>query len=388
MEYCAPLSGEYQQTVQMADLDGNGKYEYLVFAKSTDERPMRILIFCQVNDRYVLTETIEGNGSSFDMVEYVQMDDKKGVELIVGRQLSGQVLRSVSVYTFSGGRSEQLISASYTKFVSCDMDSDNRKELLILRPGQTDTDKGIAELYGVENGIMERSNEVNMSEPVDKLKRIVSGRLNDGTAAVFTASAVGENAIITDVFALVDGVFTNVSFSNESGTSVQTLRNYYVYADDLDEDMVVELPSLINMKPMGTASTVSQQYLIRWYAMEPDGSEVDKMYTYHNYFSGWFLQLEKSLAARITVVQRGSSYVIYLWNEEFTATQKLLTIYSFSGQDRHELAVTDGRFLLLDGESVVYAAKLEVTAYASGFTEESVKQSFHLIKRDWKTGET
>ena len=33
-EYCAPLSGENLQTVQMADLDGDGTQEYLLFAKS------------------------------------------------------------------------------------------------------------------------------------------------------------------------------------------------------------------------------------------------------------------------------------------------------------------------------------------------------------------
>ena len=32
LNYSAPLSGEHQQAVQMADLDGDGSDEYLVFA--------------------------------------------------------------------------------------------------------------------------------------------------------------------------------------------------------------------------------------------------------------------------------------------------------------------------------------------------------------------
>ena len=43
---------------------------------------------------------------------------------------------------------------------------------------------------------------------------------------------------------------TNVTFSNDSGTSIQTMRNFYVYADDIDNDGVVELPSLLTMKPV------------------------------------------------------------------------------------------------------------------------------------------
>ena len=35
LDYSAPVSGEHQQSVQMADLDGDRKQEYLVFTKGT-----------------------------------------------------------------------------------------------------------------------------------------------------------------------------------------------------------------------------------------------------------------------------------------------------------------------------------------------------------------
>ena len=39
MEYAAPLAGENRQTVQAADLDGDGTDEYLLFARDTSENP-------------------------------------------------------------------------------------------------------------------------------------------------------------------------------------------------------------------------------------------------------------------------------------------------------------------------------------------------------------
>ena len=57
---------------------------------------------------------------------------------------------------------------------------------------------------------------------------------------MYVASSADGKTIITDIFAIKSGEFTNISFSNESGTSVRTLRNYYVYADDIDMDGVVE----------------------------------------------------------------------------------------------------------------------------------------------------
>ena len=386
-EYCAPISGENQQTVQMADLDGDGIHEYLVFTKCSDEMPLQILIFNQREDEYYLSDVIRSTGSAFELVEYVQMDGKGGMELVVGRQVSDQVVRSLCVYTFTDGQAQQLLSTNYSKFITCDLDSDSLVELMVIRPGQTAADKGVCELYGITGGVMERYNEATLSGPVDALKRVIQGKLLGGVPAVFVGSTVEGNAIITDVYTVVDGQFRNVSLSNESGTSVKTLRNYYVYADDVDSDGEVELPYLISMTPMEQGSTAEQQYLIRWYAMGTDGREENKMYTYHNYVGGWYVEISEKTASRICVVQVGNEYHFYLWDSRYTKAEKLYTVYSLTGQNRQEQATQDQRFVLLQGESTVYAASLEETALKLGITPESMITGFHLIHQDWKTGE-
>lgn len=388
LEYCAPLSGEQRQTVQMADVDGDAKQEYLLFAKGGSERPLKILVFDEVEESIVLTDTIELTGSAFDKVEYVQMDGKSGLELVVGCQVSDQILRCVSVYTFNSGESEQLLSTNYTRFLSVNLNADLLTELFVLRPGQEDSDRGIVELYTVEKETVSRSIEVSMSESVDNLKRIRTGKLHDGNPAVYVASAVGDTALITDVYALVDGVFTNVTLSNESGTSVKTMRNYYVYADDIDSDGVIELPFLITMVPVTDARSDQRHDLIRWYAMTSDGGEVDKLYTYHNFNSGWYLELDSQWAPRLAVKQEGSDYAFYLWDEAYENAEKIMTVYTLSGQNRTQQGTADGGFILLSTESIVYAAKLEAAAEGYGIDQNTVKRSFKLIHEDWKTGET
>ncbi len=387
MEYSAPRSGENQQTVQMADLDGDGIREYLVFAKNNDDKPLRILIFSQKGGSYALMDTIVCTGAAFDVVEYVQMDGIGGMEMVVGCQISDQLPRSVCVYRLYDGQISQLLSTNYTKFLTSDLDSDGCTEIMVLQPGETDSDYGIATLYGVENGVIERSNEVTMSRPVSKLKRIITGNLHGGTPAVFVASTVDESAIITDVYALTDGVFTNISLSNESGTSVQTLRNYYVYADDIDEDGEVELPSLITMKPLAESSSGDRKDLIRWYALGQDGAEIDKMHTYHNFVGGWYLQLDPEWACRISVNQTGSEFAFYLWDETYRTAEKIFSVFALTEQNREAQAVLDNRFTLHKSESVVYAARLEVASGALRITQNDLIESFHLIRQDWKTGE-
>ena len=66
LEYAAPVSGENQQTVQMADLDGDGMQEYLLFARGKSEKPMHILIFRRNGQSYQLMERIETYLSEYD----------------------------------------------------------------------------------------------------------------------------------------------------------------------------------------------------------------------------------------------------------------------------------------------------------------------------------
>lgn len=383
LEYCAPLSGENLQAVQMADLDGNGVQEYLLFAKGVEEKPLHILIFSLVDGSYELSDTIQSHGSAFDLVEYERIDDQPGYELIVGCQISDQVVRSVSVYTFRQGKAEQLMNASYTKFLTYDLNVDGRGELMTLRPGETDEANGVAELYSYTSGVMERSDQVSMSETTDNLKRIVSGKLHGGQPAVYVSSTAGEHAIITDVFSIVDGHFTNVSAFNDAGTSIQTLRNYYVYADDMDGDGVVELPSRVEMHPPGNLHISTMQYLIRWYAMTAAGEEVDKLYTYHNFLGGWYFVLDGDWACRAAVLQQGSAYEFYIWDQDFYTARKLMTIYSLTGAARTEMTVQEDRFVIYENDAALYMAQLEDDCADYGLTQEYVRDSFHLIGQEW-----
>ena len=388
LDYAAPVAGENQQTVQTADLSGDGNQEYIVFARDADNRAIRILVFSQEEKQFRLTAAIESHGTSFEQVEYVDMDGEPGLEMVVGRQVSDQVLRSLSVYSFADGTPVQLMTANYLKFLTCNLDEDEKTELMLIKPGDTDADRGVAVLYSMADAGMERSREVALSSTGDSVKRIMTSRLQSGEPAVYVASSADESAVITDVFTIRNDVFTNISFSNESGTSVQTLRNYYVYADDIDVDGVLELPSLITMKQLATSTITEQQYLIRWYAMDISSAAHTKCYTFHNYLGGWYLELGGSWAERVSVVTSGNTFWFYVWDKNFENAESVFSVHVLTGADREDIAEEDHRFVLYRAEGVVYAAKLASGALNYQITKEDLITSFHLIHQAWKTGET
>ena len=387
MTFSSPQAGENQQTVQMADLNGDGVDEYLVFARGATEKPLQVLIFQQDESGKCRTlDTIGFNGQAFEQVEYVDFDDQPGKELVVGFQVSNQVLRSVAVFTFRNGGAELLLMNGYTKMLPCSL-SGGGSELMVLRPGEEETERGMAVLYSYQNGQIVRSVETELSEHTSRIRRIMTSKLQDGTPAVFVTSSSGDNVIVTDVFVVKDGHFTNIAYSTEADTSIRTLLNYYVYAEDIDSDGILELPDLITMKPVNAWRQDEQQFLLRWYAMDVDGWELDKMYTFHNYIGGWYLQLDSQWAGRLTVEQEQNRFNFYVWDESYQVAIPLFSVFVFTGADRDESASQDGRFPLYRAEGVAYAAQLDFAAPEYGITEKSLQDSFHLIRQDWQTGE-
>lgn len=382
--YAAPLSGSNRESVQTADLDGDGKEEYLIFTKSTQTDALQILLFNQLTDEnYELWETINCKGSSFEQVQYASVDDAPGSELIVGTQLNENVTRTVSIYSFASNQSEKIKSMIYVRLLVDDLDEDGRSELMVIQNGDAVSGNGSVRLYSYKDGNVTGSAEARLSVPPEFIRRIGVNRLSSGEPAVYVASLSMNNSIVTDIFALRDGVFTNVAQSSEVAASIQPVHNYLAYAEDLDGDGVLELPSLLSMMYNTTG-----QNLIRWFSVDIAGQETNKLYTFHNFDEGWYIQLESDWIDRIAVEQNGNIYTFFMWNNSYGAAVPVFTVFTLTGRDRDSQAAVQNRFALYRGEDVVYAAKLESGSAIYGMTEGYLQTNFHLIRQGWNTSES
>lgn len=243
----------------------------------------------------------------------------------------------------------------------------------------------MAVLYSTQQGKIQRSVEMELSCSASHIRRITRGRLQGGDRAVYVSSVVGEKTVVNDVFTLQRGQFANVSYS---GQSVEALRNFYVYPEDIDNDGILELPELVTMKAVSFWGEDEQKYLLRWYVLDAQGRESDKLYTFHDFMSGWYVELDSAWADHVTVEQEEGQYTFYVWNETYEEATALFTIYLFSGSSRDGDVSSDGRFLLHRSEGISYGAKLERYADQYGITEQYLIDSFSPIRQDWQTGET
>lgn len=389
--YSPPTAGENQQAVQLADLDGDNVDEAIVYIKKTGDSPLGVYVFDKTGDRYSLVAKIEGAGSAFDHVQYVQIDDMPGYEIVIGRQISDQVSQLLGVYTLRNGTLMELMSTDYSAFITTDLDGNGRQDVFVLR-GDGDTQNGIAELYRWTDGQLAREREATLSTGVASIKRIITGNMCAGVPAVFVASAYGENSgIITDIYGFSDGVFTNFSKSDETGASVKTVRDYYVYSCDIDSDGLIELPHLIPLPALVGDENSKNQSLICWYNLLTDGTEQKKKLTYHNYSGGWYLEIPEAWEGRVAVTRGaglGSALgYCFLWRG-LEKSEELLTIAALSGEHAAQTIRQENWTTLMQKGDIIYACHIGDSGIQRGLTYDKLRDMFHFIQVDWKTGET
>ena len=377
--YCAPIAGENQQPVQMADIDGDQQDEAIAYWKSDGDLPLTVGVFDKRGDQYELIAKADGAGSAFDHVQYVEIDGFPGSEIVVGRQISGQVTQTLYVYSFENDALTEIMNANYSEFITTDLDADGLHDVVLLH--SSDAQNGVAECYRWVGGQLARDREARMSAPVDAVRRMIAGKVWEDCPAVFVASEYGEGQLITDIFGMRNGAFTNLSLSDETDTAVSTVRDYYVYSCDIDDDGLIELPHLIRLTSIRGDDTSADQTVIRWYNLQPDGSEKEKWLTYHNYSAGWFLKLPDRLADGLSVKY---TTAFETWRG-YTFVQKgreLFTLTAVSGENAAN-TVTGWKVLAAKSDTV-YAMQIADGA----LTENEANDVFHFIQVDWKTGET
>lgn len=382
--YTAPLSGANRRSVQTADLDGDGLDEVLVFARTEEtERPLRIFIFHQVENDFRLTGTIELDGAAFDSVQYLQIDGNPGMELAVSSRLSSKGLRSLGVYSAAEGEMSELLRTGCVSYTSTDLNGDALADIIVFSD-TADSSNGLVEYYRWREDTLWRSGEAGLSVSAESVKRIITGNVAESVPAVFVASTYDASNIITDVFvAPQDGVFENIVYqTGEEELSTSTVRSYYVYSTDIDNDGVIELPQTEPLPALPNDAASREQYCVVWYNLLPDGSHAEKMVTYHNYDEGWYIELPSEWRPALSVTKREDGNLgpyTCLLVTDYVSRHELLRIYVLEASVATE-ALENGSVSLLARRGDTYYCVAPGLGIEIDFG--SLEESFGFITTD------
>lgn len=386
-EYSAPTSGSQRQSVQLVDIDGDGMSEALAFLK-TETVPV-ICVFRVEDEQYVPACTITGEGTAIGRVEYSDLDGDGIQEVAVSWKVSGDIA-VVKAYSLAEWDPTPLMTASCRDFLVCDMDSKGNPEVMVLDFGD---DGGAVDMYFTDRlGEMTRSS-APLSASLESLDRFRYGTLSGGTGAIFAEGRYQDNdqiLYLTDILVSQEGNLFNITMDRATGNS-DTHRAASVYCQDIDGDGVMEVP--FSKEVFRQSKNSADYYVFDWYSYDRSGTRRLSSSTYHCYNDGWYYVLPEEWRETLTVRREsgktGERTVVLSTADKETGTiEDRMTVFTLSGENRWDRAKLPGRFVLLSGETTIYAAKLHGETLEP-LTEEvkgDIAGRFHLIYSEWMTG--
>lgn len=390
-EYSPPVSGNFRQAQQTIDLTGNGVTEALVFMRFSGEKALRIYIYQLDNNDYKEMDIVSEDAENIDSIDYQDIDGDGLPEILVGWEVGNGTLKALSVYKLVDDHMVEVLSTNYTELIVFDIRNIGQNDILVLRHDEANF-SGSVQPYYFENGEMLSYQPALMSKGVQAIRRIKSGFLKGGHPALYVASKLEQNTILTDIFTVRDGHFFNVSLNPETEISDETIRNTRVYASDVDLDGVIELPQVSPLPGYENTSENIDYWYIKWRDYDAYGRINYKMTTYHSHNDGWFVRLPDDWIERFTVTSRivsntiNSTTLAYI--NDFGMPIDVCVIYTLTSDNRATQATEDGRFYLGEKTDAVFAARiLPNSEKVYPIAQEKLLDMFKLINNKWITGE-
>ena len=376
-EYASPTGGRNIQSVQMVDLDGDGRQEALAFMRrSSDEKPLKIFVFRMEDENYQPYCTIESSGTAVDSVYYQDLNGDGCRELVVGWRISTDV-QTVAVYAVER-EPVALMSSGYTRFMMQDLNGDGLPSLLVLRTSEEGLP--VAEFYGWQDGQMGIAYRCTLSSTMAALSRgsLVSGKMDADTPAMFITGVDERGVAVTDILIFRPEVgLVNVALDGSSGVSAAIFPYRQLQPQDIDGDGCIEIP-----RPEDTWSADQTDGLVSWLRCVDDGRLAIAGQTYHSTSCGWYLTVPASwwawnVEASTTGIQNENQFTMTINGDP------VLSIYTITGENRETRGRMGTRIVLRRQTATVYAAELYDAGVYYGMNEELLRKSFSLITGSW-----
>jgi len=384
--YSSPIGGNYRQSLQLRDLDGDGVDEALAFFSITGEHPLRIAIYRAGNDGdYTTALTLDGDGTAIELIDYLDLDSDGNIELLVGWRQSADV-KMLSLYSIRDFVAVRIVTTDFTSYSVADFDRNGKDELAVIRQDRSAL-TGNVECYSIDLDGDVFSSYATLSNGVDEIVKISSGSLNDGREALFVDSTFN-GGLITDVFLLSDNIWHNISLDQAYNYSAFWARSSLINFRDINGDGIMEIP-LSRELP---GNTETHYKVLDWYSLSHYGTERFTMTTYHNTSDGWYLIIPTAWRGKATARREDKTgertIIISTWDNETKTASDYIAIYMLTGENRYDRASRDGRFILRTESDAIYAAEfLSADVIANtAIDEQYLKDNFKLIYSDWNTG--
>ena len=276
----APNAGSNRQPIQVRDLTGNGRDNFIVFYRTEADYPIRIAIFEPYNETFVLQHTLQLPGEDLVSVAFANLFYDDGLEMIIGTESNDVKLLTVF------RNFEEVLTTEYTAVI---IHTVNNRDYLLTVVGnihaETQQYNNSVRLYlpDEESGHLARSDLVTISPGQYRSVRFTS--LHDATPAILITTTEGlpdiNETAVTDVLVLspdhqrIDAISLDIMYGRSP------VRNANMPVADLTNNGKKLFPVTLSSSAGGAADVV------QWISYTSYGERIPQLQTVHNLNDGW-----------------------------------------------------------------------------------------------------
>lgn len=263
-----PKSGSYRSAIIMYDLDGDDTDEAIAFFKGKDDLTnVRMLIMSDGSDGWKVSGDFSTETTDVERVDFADIDDSDGAEIIVGYTTYTPNVNFLSCYTYKGGSTGIIKSGqNYSAFCCGNLDGVGKREIIALSLFNAETEARASMLtYNAESKTLYSKANTALDPNVIKYRKAVFSDLQDGTKALVIDGAFADETLSTQViyYNRELAILRNPLY-REKEKSV-TRRAGLVLSNDIDNDGNVEIPIVDKLPYSGAEGVKVVADKLTWY---------------------------------------------------------------------------------------------------------------------------
>ncbi len=232
-----PKSGNFLSAFIIADIDGDGEDESLVFYQgSTDTDLLRIHVLDCISGKWesICERTL--NAEDIEKVEIATLGESERINIIVGYSSSIDTNQYVDIFSYADSDLLMTFTQAYSYFTVGEVGE--FMDLLLLSTGDANQ-APYAAVYQLDTEGLYHEYKYHFSDGYTEYSQLLYGETEDGDTLLYIDACIGNASVQTEILCKTSD---KLDSALAEGEIVQSNRAYGLWSTDIDGDGVPEIP--------------------------------------------------------------------------------------------------------------------------------------------------
>ena len=348
-----PISGQNRSSYLFYDLDKDGKQEGFVFySKPVEDVCAYVSVFKYINGEWKNISTIKGKSEEIYEVNFSDINGDNISEIFLswtGINVSDNDNsydfgtsndRVLTVYGCNNETTTLLKTETYSNLFLYDLNNDNCDEIVLFLINLVESEKRTtARILSFNNDYSVVLDEALTLTGFLEINNIITDSvdINDEKhTRIFIDGSVSEQGMLTEIIDISENTFnfTLPLYEQNNSVNPKTLRASRVNCRDIDNDGVVEIPT-IELLPYGARISKNETerkelYMVVWSEFSNDDIQIDFKCLMNSTF-GYLFKISENSIENLTAVYDDNEFTLafYLYDSDGKYTDELFSIKTF-----------------------------------------------------------